>query len=95
MTIRDLGADNLIDLAVRDGINQGILKGPRMLVSGLSGTSYAAECLGLDDKTGTLEAGKYADILAIEGNPLDNMDVLQDLQKIRFVMKEGKSAIRR
>lgn len=33
-TIRDLGADNLIDIAVRDAINSGIVPGPRMLVSG-------------------------------------------------------------
>ena len=33
-TIRDLGADNLIDLAVRDGINQNIIRGPRVLASG-------------------------------------------------------------
>jgi imidazolonepropionase-like amidohydrolase len=61
----------------------------------MSGTSYAAECLGLGDKTGTLEAGKYADIVSIEGNPLDNMELLQDLQKIRFVMKEGQFAVRK
>jgi imidazolonepropionase-like amidohydrolase len=61
----------------------------------MSGTSYAAECLGLGDKTGTLEAGKYADIVAVEGNPLDNMELLQDLQKIRFVMKEGQFAVRK
>jgi imidazolonepropionase-like amidohydrolase len=33
-TIRDLGADHLVDLAVRDAVNQGIARGPRMLASG-------------------------------------------------------------
>src|SRR6056297_906364 len=33
-TIRDLGAENLIDLGIRDGINEGFIEGPRMIVSG-------------------------------------------------------------
>lgn len=33
-TIRDLGAENLIDLGIRDGINNGFIEGPRMIVSG-------------------------------------------------------------
>ncbi|MFC1798309.1 amidohydrolase family protein [Thermodesulfobacteriota bacterium] len=40
--------------------------------------------------TGTLEAGKYADILAIDGDPLKDICILQDKNKIKIVMKEGK-----
>ena len=51
-----------------------------------AGTSSAAELLGLQNKIGTLEAGKLADIVAVPGNPLDNIKVTQS---VFFVMKEG------
>ncbi|MBV8549754.1 MAG: amidohydrolase family protein [Acidobacteriaceae bacterium] len=51
-----------------------------------AGTSVAATLLGLEEKTGTLEAGKFADIVAVPGNPLDNIKVTQS---VMFVMKEG------
>jgi len=42
-TIRDLGAENLIDLAVRDACEEGIIKGPRMKVSGYKITPTGAD----------------------------------------------------
>ena len=52
----------------------------------LAGTSVAATLLGLQDKIGTLEPGKLADLVATPGNPLDNVQVTQS---VFFVMKEG------
>ena len=52
-----------------------------------SATSIAAELLGLLDSVGTIEVHKLADIIAVNGNPLEN---ITDLRKIVFVMKEGK-----
>lgn len=49
-------------------------------------TSVAAKHIGLDDKIGTLEAGKLADMIAVNGNPLDNIEELLD---VNFVMKGG------
>jgi imidazolonepropionase-like amidohydrolase len=40
----------------------------------------------LRDRIGTLEAGKLADIVAVPGNPLDNIKVTQS---VLFVMKQG------
>ncbi|MFL6465575.1 MAG: amidohydrolase family protein [Bryobacteraceae bacterium] len=51
-----------------------------------AGTSVAADLLGLSARIGTLEAGKEADIVAVPGNPLDNIKVTQS---VLFVMKDG------
>lgn len=53
----------------------------------LSATSVAAEMLGLSKDIGTVEAGKYADVIAVTGDPLANVAVLED---VKFVMKGGK-----
>jgi imidazolonepropionase-like amidohydrolase len=39
-------------------------------------TGWAAECLGLEDEVGTVTPGKRADLVAVEGNPLQNITVL-------------------
>lgn len=49
-------------------------------------TVNAVDLLGLSDR-GALEAGRLADIIAVPGNPLENVRVLED---VRFVMKGGK-----
>jgi imidazolonepropionase-like amidohydrolase len=49
-------------------------------------TSSAAELLGLQDRVGTLEPGKLADIIAVPGNPLENITALEH---VTFVMKGG------
>lgn len=51
-----------------------------------AGTSSAADLLGLADKVGTLEPGKLADIIAVPGNPLQD---IRTTQSVLFVMKEG------
>jgi imidazolonepropionase-like amidohydrolase len=49
-------------------------------------TINAADLMGWSAKTGTLEAGKWADIIAVDRNPLDDVRVLQN---VKFVMKAG------
>ena len=51
-----------------------------------AGTSVAGELLGWSDKAGTIEAGKWADLVAVSGDPLKD---ITELQKVRFVMKGG------
>jgi imidazolonepropionase-like amidohydrolase len=48
-------------------------------------TVFAADLLGVDDR-GVIEAGKRADLIAVAGNPLQNISVMED---VRFVMKAG------
>ena len=51
-----------------------------------AGTVSAADLLGLSSKIGTLEAGKLADVVAVPGNPLDDIKATEG---VMFVMKEG------
>ncbi|HVF56638.1 MAG TPA: amidohydrolase family protein [Pyrinomonadaceae bacterium] len=51
-----------------------------------AGTSVAAELLGIADRLGTLERGKLADIVAVPGDPTQN---IRQTEKVFFVMKEG------
>jgi imidazolonepropionase-like amidohydrolase len=54
-----------------------------------SATKVAAEALGIQEQTGTLEEGKWADILVIEGDPVYDISILMDKSRIRMVIKEG------
>jgi imidazolonepropionase-like amidohydrolase len=51
-----------------------------------SGTLNAADLMGWSDKVGSLEKGKWADIIAVKGDPLHDINVLQH---VSFVMKAG------
>lgn len=50
-------------------------------------TVHAADLLGETDNLGSLSVGKYADIIAVKGNPLDDISLLEN---VSFVMKAGK-----
>jgi imidazolonepropionase-like amidohydrolase len=52
----------------------------------MAGTANGADLLGVADKTGTLAVGKFADIVAVPGNPLTDMRATEHPV---FVMKEG------
>jgi len=52
-----------------------------------SATSNAADLLGKSNLLGSLQPGKYADIIAVPGDPLENIRLLEN---VKFVMKEGK-----
>lgn len=50
-------------------------------------TLKAAALLGLENQVGTLNEGAYADLIAVQGNPLENVSLLEN---IGFVMKDGE-----
>jgi imidazolonepropionase-like amidohydrolase len=58
-------------------------------------TSWAAECLGLGQELGTVEKGKLADLVVVDGDPLADLRILQDLERITLVVKEGVVEVRR
>ena len=60
--------------------------GMRPLQALRAGTSVDAELLGVQNRIGTLEAGKMADIIAMPGDPTQN---IRQTEKVFFVMKEG------
>ncbi len=43
-----------------------------------------------EGKIGVLEEGSFADILIVEGNPIEDLDVLADVNNIKFIMKDAK-----
>src|SRR6185295_15572874 len=56
----------------------------------LASTSAAARLIGIQDQVGTIEKGKLADLLLVEGNPLRRIDLLRDRNRIIGVMQAGK-----
>ncbi len=56
----------------------------------VSSTKTAAECLGYDDDLGTIEVGKKADFIILDQNPLEDIKVLRDPNKIKVVSIDGK-----
>lgn len=55
-----------------------------------SGTKCASELLGLEEKIGTLEKGKLADVVVSKTNPLNDIKSLGNPENILLVMKEGQ-----
>ena len=51
-----------------------------------SATLSSAKLLRIDDKFGSIEVGKIADLIAVKGNPLDDITLMGD---VSFVMKDG------
>jgi imidazolonepropionase-like amidohydrolase len=76
---------NLRELSLLCGIGMSPME------SILASTKIAADCLGWQNKVGTLEQDKLADIVILKKNPLEDIDSLQDTAgNIMLVMKDGK-----
>ena len=58
----------------------------------LASTSSAARLIGIQDVVGTIERGKEADLILVDGNPLRKIELLRDRSRIVGVMKSGKFA---
>jgi imidazolonepropionase-like amidohydrolase len=50
-------------------------------------TTNAAEMLGWQDRVGAVEPGKFADLIAVAGDPIAD---ISELERVRFVMKGGE-----
>jgi len=69
--------------------------GMRPIDAILTATRNAAKALGRLDEMGTLEKGKIADLLVVEGDPLRDISILQDHGRIKVVMKDGRIEVDR
>ena len=56
----------------------------------VSATKTNASLFGMEDKIGTVEEGKLADLLVVNGNPLENIAVLQKKSNLKLIMKGGR-----
>jgi len=95
-TMRDAGVkigsgSDIVGLTQASRARELVLKG-RILgahAAILSATSVNAELFGLEDRIGTVEVGKDADLILVDGQPLDDVGVLADSDRIRLVMRRG------
>jgi imidazolonepropionase-like amidohydrolase len=55
----------------------------------LSATRVNAEIFRMEDQIGSVEPGKYADLIAVKGNPLKDLRVFQNLANLLLIMKGG------
>jgi imidazolonepropionase-like amidohydrolase len=74
----------LLDLEIEHLVNAGFT--PLEAIN--AATGMTAKVLAIDKEVGTLETGKYADIISIRGRPDEN---IRDLGKVNFVMVGGKN----
>lgn len=93
-----MGTDTQIDPAMGDNayeleiyVEYGMTPAEALATA----TINAASALGLQDELGTLEAGKIADVLALDGNPLEDIRILQERDKIHLVVKGGDVVVDR
>ncbi len=54
-----------------------------------SATQWAAKCLGLEGDLGTIEPGRLADLVVVNGSPLADVSLLLDPARIELVLKGG------
>jgi len=59
----------------------------------MAATKIGSEVLDMADGVGTVEKGKFADLVMIEGDPLDDIRILQDTARIKKVIKGGKVVV--
>lgn len=57
----------------------------------VAATKWGSELMRMEDRIGTLEAGKLADLLLVDGNPLEDIRILQDRRRLALVMQGGKA----
>lgn len=81
-----LGSDPVHGELWREAVHLVKVLGASEMQAVQSLTKHSADALGLGEEIGTLEKGKMADLVAIEGNPLHK---IESLRNVKAVVKEG------
>ena len=81
---------------LRRGVGDNAIELPLMVNTGLTpmqaivaSTSNAARALGLESEIGTIEVGKRADLLILDGDPLQDIEIVTRKACIRMVVQDG------
>src|SRR5882724_3346247 len=82
----DLLGDMMTQRAVEFELKAQVMKPMEVL---LSATKVNAELFRMTEKIGSVEPGKYADLLVVEGDPLKNLRVFQKTDNLKVIMKGG------
>lgn len=93
-----MGTDTTVDPAMGENskeLEMYVSLGMSPMDAILTATRNAADALGMLGDIGTVETGKLADLVAVDGNPLEDMSLLQKKERINFVMKEGLAYVDR
>jgi imidazolonepropionase-like amidohydrolase len=56
----------------------------------VAATQMAAACIGLGEQVGLLRAGMLADLLAVDGDPVEDIAILQDRARLKLIVKNGE-----
>jgi imidazolonepropionase-like amidohydrolase len=84
----DLLGDMAAQRAVEFELKAQVMKPMEVL---LSATKVNAALFRMSDKIGTVEPGKYADLIVVTGNPLKNLRVFQSSENLKVIMKGGRA----
>ena len=84
----DTGFDDAEDVALELGYMVEAGMTPMQAIE--ASTGRAAECLRMHGQVGTLEAGKEADLLVVDGDPLQEIGLLRQRERLALVMKAGE-----
>src|SRR5436309_1576361 len=83
----DLLGDMMVQRAVEFELKAQVMTPMEVL---LSATRVNAELFRMSDRIGTVEAGKYADLVVVTGDPLRNLRVFQTQDNLKVIMKGGR-----
>jgi len=82
----DLLGDMMVQRAVEFELKAQVMKPMEVL---LSATKVNAALFRMSDRIGTVEPGKYADLIVVAGDPLRNLRVFQIQDNLKVIMKDG------
>jgi len=83
----DLLGDMMVQRAAEFELKAQVMKPMEVL---LSATKVNAELFRMSDRIGTVEPGKYADLIVAAGNPIRNLRAFQNLDNLKVIMKGGR-----